>query len=457
MINTKLLSIILSLSSIGLAGPLAHASQDPHRGIALANDGSFNYQGYLEFNGAPANGDYYFEVHLLDSNSDEIDSRFHQLGPITVTNGLFDMDIQMGGTPADAEFFWRNYGHLVKKLRIMVGTVEGGPYITLSPDVDLGNSPHALWSQFAGALQFPYTETYSNNFGDPDTMLSLTHQFGGTVLELNAGFAQTPAILAVNSPTPSGTNFGSQTGAIHIDTRGRQVGLVSIADQFGVVGLLSSNSGIQNTAVLGQVDTGVLGAHAIQALNLESDNYAYLGTPDYAGEFTGKVMVSDDLRVQGEPTRDYMPNTPSPIGPLAYGFISASGDVLAGTANLSATWDAANAQYLVSVSGELIDFVTHTILISVVDASEPRLATYISTGGDVLVKIWDINSGNIAVPDNFSIVIYDPDPAVISRASAPNGVDLDKWMEKNGINPAQTQPRHEPYEPSEPKGIKQHD
>ncbi len=457
MINTKLLSIILSLSSIGLAGPLAHASQDPHRGIALANDGSFNYQGYLEFNGAPANGDYYFEVHLLDSNSDEIDSRFHQLGPITVTNGLFDMDIQMGGTPADAEFFWRNYGHLVKKLRIMVGTVEGGPYITLSPDVDLGNSPHALWSQFAGALQFPYTETYSNNFGDPDTMLSLTHQFGGTVLELNAGFAQNPAILAVNSPTPSGTNFGSQTGAIHIDTRGRQVGLVSIADQFGVVGLLSSNSGIQNTAVLGQVDTGVLGAHAIQALNLESDNYAYLGTPDYAGEFTGKVMVSDDLRVQGEPTRDYMPNTPSPIGPLAYGSVAANGNLNSGTANISSSWDAANSHYVISVAGETMFFSTHIVSITVVDSNEPRVATFTAGDGDLLVKIWDINSGNVAVPDNFSIVIYDANPVVLNRATLPNGVDYDKYTEKTGETLIQTQPRYEPIEPSEPKGIKQHD
>jgi hypothetical protein len=463
IMKNNLLSAVLSmttfasLAAIGLTGSVAHASDDPHRGVSQLNDGSFNYQGYLEEDGAPANGVYFFEVHILDSNGDEIDSRFDQPGPITVTDGLFDMDIQMGGTPADAEFFWRNFGHLAKKLQIMVGTVEGGPYTTLSPDVDLGSSPHALWSRYAGALQFPYTETYGNNFADQDTMLSLTHQFGGTVLELIAGLEQNPAILSVLSPTPSGTGFGSQTGAIHVDVLGRRSGLVSIADEFPVVGLLSSDSGIQNTAVLGQVGTGVPGAHAIQALNLNSDNYAYLGTPDYAGEFTGKVLVSDNLRVQGEPTRDYALNSPSPIGPLAYASVNSNAAVTSGTANISVTWDSVQLRYVVAVAGENMHFTTHTVSVSVVDTVEPRLATFNAFNGDIVVKIWDLNSGNAPVPDNFSIVIYDANPVVLSRATLPNDVDQDKYIEKTGATLIETQPRNEPVEAHEAKGIGQQD
>jgi hypothetical protein len=454
----KTIHAIAAISlSLGLTQPILASNEPPTRGVSQLNDGSFNYQGYLEEAGAPANGVYFFEVHILDSNGDEIDSRFDQPGPITVTDGLFDMDIQMGGTPADAEFFWRNFGHLAKKLQIMVGTVEGGPYTTLSPDVDLGSSPHALWSRYAGALQFPYTETYGNNFGDPDTMLSLTHQFGGTALELVAGLERDPAILSVLSPTPSGTSFGSQTGAIHVDALGRRSGLVSIADEFPVVGLLSSDSGIQNTAVLGQVGTGVPGAHAMQALNLNSDNYAYLGTPDYAGEFTGKVLVSDNLRVQGEPTRDYALNSPSPIGPLAYASVNANAAVTSSTANISVTWDSVQLRYVVAVAGENMHFTTHTVSVSVVDTVEPRLATFNAFNGDILVKIWDLNSGNAPVQDNFSIVIYDANPVLINRAVTPDGVDLDKYIEKTSITPIQTQAQHEPVESRNVKAFGQQD
>ncbi len=449
--KTSFFSTILSiatLASIGL-GSITHASEDPHRGISQINDGSFNYQGYLEEDGLPANGVYFFEVHLLDSNGDEIDSRFDQPGPITVVDGLFDMDIQMGGTPADAEFFWRHYGHLAKKLRIMVGTVEGGPYTALSPDVDLGSSPHALWSRYAGALQFPYTETYSNFFGDPDTMLSLTHQFGGTVIELIAGAFQNQPTLSVLSPTPSGINFGSQNGAIHIDAQGRQTGLVSLSDQYAVVGLLPADSGIQAAAIIGQVDSSVPGALAVQALNLNASNFASLGTPSYAGDFSGDVLARDNLRVQGEPTRDYAPNNPSPIGPLAYGSVASSGAISAGTANLSAVWDAPNSRYIISVAGESLDFTTHTVSVTVVDVIEPRVATFAGTNGSIAVKIWDLNSGNLAIQDNFSIVIYDANPVVLSRASVPNSADLDQYTEQTGITPIQTRPVMAPVEPFE--------
>jgi len=315
----KTIHAIAAISlSLGLAQPILASDEPPTRGVSQLNDGSFNYQGYLEEGGASANGVYFFEVHLLDSNGDEIDARFDQPGPITVTDGLFDMDIQMGGTPADAEFFWRNFGHLAKKLQIMVVAVEGGPYTPLSPDVDLGSSPHALWSRYACALQFPYTETYGNNFGDPHTMLSLTHQFGGAVLEVVAGQSQNDAIISVQSSTPSGQLFANQTGGIHIDAEGRRIGLLSISDEFAVAGLLVSDTGIQNSAIIGQVSFGVPNANAVFAFNGDAGTSAMLGTPDYAGDFSGDVLARDNLRVQGEPTRDYASNSPSPIGPLAY-------------------------------------------------------------------------------------------------------------------------------------------
>ena len=221
--------ICAAVLAAGLAAPLAFAGDDNSRGVFQVNDGSFNYQGFLEFEGTPANGDFFFEVHLLDANGFEINPRFDELGPITVTDGLFDMDIQMGGTQVDAEFFWKNYGHLVKKMRIMVGTVEGGPYTTLSPDVDLGSSPHALWSRYAGALQFPYTDIHSNQFADPETMISLHNEFGGTVLEVTTGVdTGEPTILVAGNTLFDSTIFFDQ-GLIQVNGTDRKFGILSIA------------------------------------------------------------------------------------------------------------------------------------------------------------------------------------------------------------------------------------
>ncbi|MBL4699345.1 MAG: hypothetical protein JKX70_10980, partial [Phycisphaerales bacterium] len=392
----------------------------------------------------------------LHSNGDEIDSVFDQPGPITIIDGLFDMDIQMGGTQADAELFWRNYGHLVKKMRIMVGTVQGGPYTTLSPDVDLGSTPHALWSRYASALQFPYTDTYGNGFGDADTMFSLTHQFGGTVLELIAGQTRENAILSVSGPTPS-TNYGPFTGGVHINAVGRRNGLVSISDINPIVGIVEFDSGLGAAAVVGQINPSIPNSTAIQASNFDSGIFAYLATPDYAGDFRGDVYVQDNLRVQGEPTRDYAPDSPSPIGPLAYASVNANAAVTASTANISVSWDAANQRYVIAVDDEFMHNTTHTVLVSVVDTTEPRLATFNSSGGNIVVKIWDLNSGNIPVQDSFSIVIYDANPVELSRTTLPDGVDEDKYIEKTGATLIETKPRYEPVEPREAKMIGQQD
>jgi len=437
------------IGSMMAAAPVALADGDIGLGVSAVQDGSFNYQGYLEFEGAPANGDFYFEVHLLDSNGDEIDPRFDQPGPITVTDGLFDMDIQMGGTLADADYFWDRYGHLAKKMRIMVGLIEGGPYTTLSPDVELGASPHALWSRYAGGLQFPYTDTHSNLFADPETMISLTNEFGGTVAELRSNGVTNEPIVYIRGERVFGGSFGFQSGALLVDSREDEVGIRGEGTRFSVVGFFSDPPTLTgvSAALLGSVGfASAPDVVAVWASNTPAGTSARLGTADYAGDFDGDILARDDLRVQGEPTRDYSASSPSPIGPLAYGFVSSSGTVSSATANLSASWDAANSRYLIEVEGESFGFNTHAVSITVVDSVEPRIATYDGTLSALGVKIWDLNSGNIAVQDNFSIVIYDATPVVVNQVAVPEGMDKDKYTEKTGVQLLQTRPRHEPIE-----------
>jgi len=448
--NIRNLCVVAAFVVIGLLIPSVKGD-DSQTGIALNHDGSFNYQGYLEFEGVPANGVYFFEVHLLDNNGNEIDPRFDMPGPITVTNGLFDMDILMGGTPVDADFFWRHYGNIAKSMRISVGLVEGGPYETLSPDVELGSSPHALHSLFASAIQFPYSDSFGSDMGDESTMITLTHEFGGTLINLNASIANSNSFMTIHGANPSGEDYGSQNGALQIDALDKRAGLVSIASEFAIVGVIQTPNPLSTASIFGQVSPGVE-ALGIWAINVNSNTSAALAGPNYAGDFEGDILARNDLRVQGEPTRDFATDNPSPIGPLAYGSISASGLITSGTANMSCFWDDASSLYVISVDGESMNFSTHIVSISVVDTAEPRLATFNNTSGNIVVKIWDINSGNIAVQDNFSIVIYDPAATTLNRLPAPNGTDEDKYTEQTGAQLIQTQPRNEPVEPFENYG-----
>ena len=423
-------------------------------GIVTFNDGSFSYQGYMEDNGVPANGNYSFRFEAFNQPvGPDIASEMFFISPvIPVIDGLFVVNVQMGGSLANAQEFWEKTGNQDMYLEIGVGPIEGGPYQTLGTRVPMGWGARAQYSGFSESLIFPYADSYTDEFFDPTTMMSLTSVAGGTVLELRTENTDDAPILKIDGETPFGSSYGSQNGALRIDAMDEQVGALISASQFALVGLLETGALFPDSAILGQVGNAVVGT-AVQAINLESNNYVSLGTPDYAGDFTGDVIARDNLRVQGEATRDFASNSPSPIGPLAYGSISSAGDVTAGTANLSAVWNAASLRYEVDVAGDSIAFSTHTVTISVVDSSEPRLATFNTVGGDIWVKIWDLNSGNVAVSDNFSIVIHDSNPVVLRTVEVPDGIDADKYAEITGEAIVETRPRIKIVEPAPAQGV----
>lgn len=434
-----------------------HAGDDTSRGIILNNNGTFSYQGYLEENGQPANGNYSFRFDAYEESfqgSDLISDLFFTSLPVPVVDGLFVVEVEMGGTPETAIEFWHTVGDMEMYFEIGVGLNEGGPYETLGERIKLGWSARAQYSGISNALRFPYIDTHVNAGAEGETMMSLHNQFGGTVLELStAGINTHDSVFLVTGASPFDTDIFSDRGIAQINDTDRDFGLFAIADQFPVIGLINSASSNNRAAILGQVQsTGNPNIVAVQALNSASGNNAALGTGDYAGDFSGDILARTDLRVRGEPTRDYASNSPSPIGPLAYGSVSASGNLNSGTANISSSWSAANSWYVISVAGEFMSFQNHIVSVTVVDLNEPRLATFSNINGDILVKIWDINSGNVAIQDNFTIVIHDPTATTINRTTAPKGMDEDKYTEKTGAQLIQTQPRNEPVEPFENYG-----
>ncbi len=410
------------------------------RGIATLNDGSFNYQGYLEVDGEPANGMYAFKFEAFNAPTghDIASDLFFESSPVPVVNGLFVVDVVMGGTPGAALEFWRSVGNQDMYLEISVGQFEGGPYTTLGTRSKMGWSARAQYAGISEALRFPYTENYINIDGDPATMLSLTNEFGGSVAQLRSNGISDDPIVYIRGERVFNSSFNFQSGALLVDSRDDEVGIRGEGARFSVVGLFSDPPTLPgvSAAVLGNVGfSSSPDVVAVWANNSPAGTSARLGTADYAGDFSGAVVIDGNLRVEGEPVRDYGINELSPIGPIAYGFVNSSGNVSGATANLSSTWDATSSQYRLTVDGEAITLGPYTAVITVVDSNEPRLATTNTFAGQLIVKIWDLNSGNIAIQDNFQVVIYKPDPNAFVARGAPDGVDPDKYYEQTGTSP----------------------
>ncbi|MAO22563.1 MAG: hypothetical protein CMJ35_10330 [Phycisphaerae bacterium] len=420
--------------------PDATRAYQVQSGLMTENSGSFNYQGRLEVDGQPANGMYSFRFEAFEepTGSNSAHELYFESIPVTVVDGLFQVDVQMGGTASEARRFWREVGNQELYFEISVGEFEGGPYTTLGTRTKLSWSARAQYAGIAESLRFPYSETYINEFGDPETMLSLTSAFGGTVAEFRSNTVTNEPTVYIRGERVFGSSFGFQSGALLVDSRDDEVGIRGEGSRFSVVGFFGEESTLSgvSAALLGNVGFGSSpDVVAVWAYNGPAETSALLGTENYAGDFSGDVIVDGNLRVEGEPVRDFGSNELSPIGPIAYGFVGTSGGVLGGTANLHSSWDNANSRYIISVDGENLSLGPYTVIATVVDSAEPRVATTNTAGGDLVVRIWDINSGNIAVQDNFQLVIYKPDPNAFVIRGAPDGFDADKYYEQTGASP----------------------
>ena len=132
-----------------------------------------------------------------------------------------------------------------------------------------------------------------------------------------------------------GSSFSLQSGALLVDSMDDEVAIRGEGSRFSIVGFFSDPPTLPglSAAIVGSVGIGSTpDVVAIWGSNSPAGTSARLGTADYAGDFDGDVIARDGLRVQGEPTRDYANNSPSPIGPLAYGFVSTTGTVGPATA-----------------------------------------------------------------------------------------------------------------------------
>jgi hypothetical protein len=135
------------------------------------------------------------------------------------------------------------------------------------------------------------------------------------------------------------------------------------------------------------------GAGAVGVLGLSSSGLA--------GRFEGNV------RVTGTITRDYSAGTAKRATPIAYAFINSAGSVgaNANSSNVTSTFDSVNKRYEITITGETYTSTNYVTTVTPA-ANSPLLATTLSSGGHLLVRIFNLSG--TAVQSGFGFVIYKP-------------------------------------------------
>ena len=111
---------------------------------ASAQGTAFTYQGQLQNNGSPANGNYDFEFSLSNapSGGSQVGSTITQTA-IGVTNGQFTTTIDFGTGIFTGPSYW---------LSISVRSNGVPPYTTLTPPQELTPTPYAIFANTASNL-----------------------------------------------------------------------------------------------------------------------------------------------------------------------------------------------------------------------------------------------------------------------------------------------------------------
>lgn len=347
----------LAAAITALAACLTTASAEPV-------PGSFTYQGVLEVDGQPVISDADFIVRLYDGPT--LISSINQLN-IPVNNGRFTLDLAFSpvlftGADYDLEFLVRSPAGI-------------GAYQPLSSRQPLSTTPYAYHANTADTLVTPAV---------------ISANIPGVVLDIAQANTDSNTFALRATRGPSDGNLTDYIDAIAgFESTDTPVGVLAIARNFPIVGVLDDNNAPSNTAaVLGQIAAGASdGAYAVWALNTAFGTQARLGTSDSAAELLG------DLRIDGDITRAYSPGSYDIATPIAYGYINTNGSVANGTPNFSCVWNASSNRYEIEIDNENYFFNDYVTVVT--PANSGQSAAVSSSSNRMLVFLRDTNTQNL--------------------------------------------------------------
>lgn len=388
---------------------IPHASAEP-----------FTYQGQLQDTGAPADGIYDFRFSLYDApdGGTQIGSTL-TFSDVLVTDGVFTVDPDFGDVfnQDDAFIF----------IEVRAGASVGG-YTGLLPRSPVTAAPKAQHATTADNLNGP---AVINSDADQDTLtINLTNPLASTnsaALSASRGAVDpTPFIL------PRVAEFQSA---------GTPIGVLALADRFGIVGIMNANASPTGAAILGEVFSGGFASQAaVRALNSPAGTSASLAVGNLAGDFNG------DIQVDGDIIKQYSPSSADLAVPIAYGFVNSNGTIASGTPNFSAVWNAPFSRYEIEISDETYFFSNY---VTVVTPTGSGVTARTGSIAGRLIVDFRSTSTQAFVQSNFQFVTFKPDGAAaisgLQRASLQplNTPYTDADLHPNPINP----PPRTPIEP----------
>jgi len=156
--------------------------------VLSAGAGIFTYQGQLQRDGAPFNGDIAMTFSLWNAPSGGIYYSTTGALPVTVTDGLFSVEVDFPSISFDSSEFW---------IQIAVeDPPHSGNYVTLSPRQRITATPQALHAARADTLKPPSTIT---NYETQDAIAVIQVASAGSAATFaNTSASNSDAVVTVN-------------------------------------------------------------------------------------------------------------------------------------------------------------------------------------------------------------------------------------------------------------------
>lgn len=264
---------------------------------------AFTYQGNLNFNGAPASGnfDFQFALYTAASGGSAVDTI--TLSDQTVSGGLINASLDFTDVPFNGQALW---------IEVRVRPAGGSTFTTLTPRQALSATPYALFALTgnqgpqgpagangatgaqgpagaAGATGAagPTGEAGPQGSAGPQGATGMQGPAGAVTLPFNGTGSDPNATIAV-------TNSGSGNGLVGLTTSGASgvYGGSANGNGYGVAGRAGAGSGIgapTRTGVLGDSDTGY------GMLGLSNQNDGVHGHTSFSGSgaYAGVAGVGD--------------------------------------------------------------------------------------------------------------------------------------------------------------------
>ncbi len=225
---------------------------------AAAQGTAFTYQGQLQNNGSPANGNFDFTFSLFNTNSTntgQVGTTLTNLD-VGVTNGLFTVTLDFGA----------NFPGANRWLAIGVRTNGGSGFTALSPLQALTPTPYAIYSPNSGSAASASSVAASNISGTilPGQLAGTVLTNGGTNVTLTGTFSGNGGGLTSlaawqltgNTGTTNGNFLGTtDSQPLQIRVGGVQAGLFTASNGSPNIVLGAAQNVISN----GTAGTSILG------------------------------------------------------------------------------------------------------------------------------------------------------------------------------------------------------